>query len=255
MTKVIKRKWLILVVILLVTIGIIYVYGPFSYARGGPFSISSPSYMETGLFKINPETILASVDQGETDIFLPDSRPIDERLNGPILYTKPILWRQSDHLKIARALSQYVWKDNLDNWKLFDMIFLIDCQDNLNGLPRGDFSYFKTTFEKGKIVDTWREVEIAPAYLWVAWGDGAKFAHPIFGRKSIDLSRLKVTAEDALKIAEEQGGREARLRAQNQCDIYLSLAPEGLRKGWWVSYNTSENFEIRIDPYTGEVIK
>jgi hypothetical protein len=255
MNKVIKRRWIFLIVILLFTMGIIYVYDPFSSVYGGPFSISSPSYMATGLFKINPATILVSIDKGETDIFLPDSRLVDERLNGPILYTEPILWRQSDHLKIAHALSQYVWKDNLENWKLFEMIFLTDCQDNLNGLSRGDISYFKTTFEKGKIIDTWREVEIAPQYSWVAWGNGAKFAHPIFGRKSIDLSRLKVTAENALKIAEGQGGKEARLRAQNQCDIYLSLAPEGIKKGWWISYNTPENFEIRIDPYTGEVIQ
>jgi hypothetical protein len=255
MNKIIKLKWLILIVVLSLMAGIIYIYDPFSSTHGGPFSLSSPSYTDSGLFRIDSGMILTSLNQGDTDVFLPDTRSMDDRLDGPILYIEPIRWGQSDHLKLVNTLNQYVWKDSLDNWKLFSIIFLTDCQDNLSGLQRGDFRYFKTTLYGGKITDTWREFETAPQYLFVAWGGGAKFAHPLFGRKNIDLRRLMVTAEDALKIAEEHGGRDARLRAQNQCDIYLSLAPEGLKKGWWISYNTSDNFEIQIDPYTGEVIR
>jgi hypothetical protein len=132
------------------------------------------------------------------------------------------------------------------------MTFHIDCQDDLSGLPGGTFSYFRTTLTKGKIAYTWREMEIDPTYLFVAWGGNAKFAHPLFGWKSIDLSKLQVSAEDAIKIAENNGGREARLNVQNQCGIHLLLMPERY-KGWLVDYQSAD-FEIMIDPYTGEVI-
>jgi hypothetical protein len=255
MRKIFKRKWTILVATLILAMGVIYSYDPFAPGEKGPLSLSSPHYKATGLFMINPKTIVASLDQGDTDVFLPDSRSLNDRYAGPVLYTAPILWSQADNLKIVNALNKYVWKDTLANWSLFSMTFNVDCQDNLSGLPGGIFSYFKTTLDNGKIIDTWREVEIDPEYSWVAWGGNAKFPHPILGRKSIDLSRLKVTAEDAIRIAEENGGMEVRLRAQNRCSMHLSLWPEGVKRGWWVTYNTSDDFEILINPYTGEIIK
>ena len=132
------------------------------------------------------------------------------------------------------------------------MIFNADCQ-NLDGLTGSDFQYFKTDFDKGKVLDTWREIEISPKYAFVAWGGGAKYRHPLLGWKSIDLNRLKVTAEDAIRIAEENGGREARLRAQNRCNIHLLLMPERY-KGWLIDYQSAD-FEIQIDLYTGKVIQ
>jgi hypothetical protein len=254
MNKATKRKWIILIVVLFLTVSVIYVYEPFAPGNKRPLSLSSPSYTDTGLFRIDPGTILMSLEKDDTDVFLPDSRTLDDRYNGPILYNEPIGWSQSDNLKIVSALNQYVWKDTLDSWKLYGMIFNVDCQDNLNGLPGGDFEYFKTDFDKGKIIDTWREIEIAPEYSWVAWGGGAEFPHPILGRKSIDLNRLKVTAEEAIRIAEDNGGRDTRSRVQNRCSIHLSLRPQGFN-GWVVDYGSSSDFEIQIDPYTGEVIK
>ncbi len=253
MSEVIKRKWIILIVALLVIVGIIYVYDPIAGTSGWPSGLSS-YFSDTGLYRINSGTILTSLEKGGADVFLPDPRSLDDRLNGPILYNEPIEWSQSDNLKIVRALNNFVWNDNLDDWNLFTMTFNVACRDNFNGLSGGIFKYFKTTFEKGRIAYTWREIEINPEYAYVAWGGDAEFAHPLLGWKSIDLSRLKVTAEEAIKIAENNGGREARLKVQNQCDIYLLLMPERY-KGWWVNYGYSSGFEIQIDPYTGEVIK
>jgi hypothetical protein len=253
MKKAIKRKWITLIAALLVTVGIIYVYNPITGDSGWPSGLSS-HYRDTGLYRINPATILTSLEKGDTDVFLPDPRSVDDRYDGPLLYNESIEWNQSDNLKIVRALNNFVWKDRFDDWNLFIMAFNVDCQDNLNGLPGGAFQYFKTIFEKGKIVYTWRQVEITPEYSFVAWGGNAEFAHLLLGWKSIDLNRLKVMAEDAIRIAEERGGREARLKLQNQCNIHLLLMPEHYR-GWKVDYGYSSDFEIFIDPYTGEVIK
>ncbi len=250
MNRLIKRKWIIVIAILPAIAGMIYVYDPFDSYIVAPMSLSY--YPDTGLFRIDPSTIVASLDKGSMNVFLPDSRSVEDRLNGPALYTEPVLWSQSDNLKIASSLNQFVWHDSLGSWNLFQMSFETDCRDDPAGLPGGDFQYFKTIFDKGQIKDTWREIEIEPGYSYVAWGGGAESGHPPLGWKSIDLSRLKVTAEDAIRIAEASGGREARLRVQNKCYIYLLLMPD---KGWWVNYGSSSGFGILIDPHTGEVIK
>lgn len=253
MNKVISKKWIFLIVILLVAAGVIYVYDPFTSDSGWPSSIPV-YYAETGLFRINPGTILESLDEGNTNVFLSDTRPLDNRADGLALYNEPILWSQSDYLKVSSALGKLVWEeDSLHNWSLFRMIFNADCQNNLNGLSGSDFQYFKTVFDRGKLMYSWREIEIDPEYMYVAWGEGAKFAHPLFGWKSIDLSQLKVSAEDAIRIAEQNGGRKTRLSVQNQCNIHLLLMPERYR-GWRVNYQSTD-FEIEIDSYTGEVIK
>jgi len=252
MNKVVKRKWITLIVILLAIMGIVYVYDSFSSDSGWPSSLSS-NYTETGMFRINPGTILTSLDKESTDVFLPDPRSLDDRGAGPSLYNTPILWGQSDNLKIVSALNKYVWKDTLDDWELFIMTFNADCQNNVKGLSGSDFQYFKTAFDKGKIAYTWRQIEIDPEYMYVAWGGGAEFTHPLLGWKSIDLSRLEITAEDAIRIAEEHGGRDVRLSVQNQCNIHLFLMPERY-KGWRVYYQSTD-FEIQVDPYTGEIIK
>jgi hypothetical protein len=247
-----KRINLFPIIALLFLFVAIYVYDPIASVSGWPMSLSD-NFTETGLFRINPETILTSLDEENADVFLPDSRSLDDRVMGPILYEKSTLQRQSDYLKIARALDNFVWGGTLDDWNLLWMIFNANCQDNFTGLTGGVFQYFKTVFEKGRIAYTWREIEIDPEYAYVAWGDGAEFAHPLLGYKSINLSRIKVTAEEAIRIAEVNGGKEARLEVQNRCNIHLLLLPERFR-GWVINYQSSD-FEIQIDPYTGEVIK
>ncbi len=259
MSRVIKRKWIMVIVALLVALGLVYVYDPFEpdYIKW-PFDFESwptgpAGFPDTGVFTIDPGTILASLDAGNVDVFLPESISLDDLdWTGPVLYKQPIPWRQSDYLKTASALNQFVWKDTLDDWSLFDMSFHTTCQEDPYGLTGGDFRYFKTIFDKGKIKYTWRTMFMIPEYLNVVWGGGAVYPHPPLGWKKIDLSRLKVTAEDAIRIAEENGGREARLKVQNECNIVLLLMPQRF-EGWKV--NIGSDFEIQIDPYTGKIIK
>lgn len=251
MSRATKTKWMIFIAISLATAAFIYIYDPFdSYTGTAPMSLSY--YTETGLFRIDPGTIVAALDNGDMNVFLPDLRSLDDRVSGPALYTGRILWSQSDNLKIARAVNQFVWHDSMNSWGLFSMSFETDCQDNPTGLPGGYFEYFMTIFDKGQIKDSWRAIEINPEYSYVAWGGNTEYGPPLLGWKSIDLSRLKVTAENAIQIADENGGSQARLRVQNNCYITLYLTGN---EGWWVNYGLSSGFRILIDPYTGEVIK
>jgi len=237
--------------ILGILVGAIYVV----YISSDPFDDLVKRYPtgvfnDMGSYKIDTETILAALDRGETDVFMPElATP-----QAPAL-EKPIMWHQSDYLKIASALHQFVWSETLDDWGLYSMSFDATCQDKPDGFSNGDFTYFKTIFYGGKLTYTAREMLVTPRYGDVSWGGGTDFPRPILGWKSVDLKRLKVTAEDALRIAEENGGITVRLAVQNKCTISLILLGY---ESWDVAYEGSNGlfiFQIKIDPYTGQVIK
>ncbi|MCI0551957.1 MAG: hypothetical protein L0287_13475 [Anaerolineae bacterium] len=256
----IKKTIIPAIITLLLVAGVIYVYEPFAsgYYFEWPLVLENwptgtAEFPNTGVFRIDPGTILPSINERDVDVFLPESRSVDDvNWTGDALYPESIEWRQADYLKIGNALNKFVWNDALDDWNLFHMSFATTCQDNPTSLTRGDFRYFKTIFERGKIKYSWRTMFVIPEYLNVAWGGDAVYPRLPWGYKKIDLSRLKVTAEDAIGIAEENGGREARLRIQNQCNIVLLLMPQRF-DGWHVSLG--QDFDMYINEYTGEIIK
>jgi len=57
----------------------------------------------------------------------------------------------------------------------------------------------------------------------VEWGGETNLPHPIFGQKGFDLSKFKISADDALRIAEENGGAKFRSDYNNECNIQLYL--------------------------------
>lgn len=217
------------------------------------------SYQETGSYEIDPQTILASLERGETDVFKPISAT-PEANNAP--YTPSpvgvISWNQSDYLKVASALHQFVWKENLKGWHIYSLYFFRGCQDNPTGFESGEITYFKAIY--GPLSYTTRAINIYPIGSGVSWGGKANFPRPLLGWKEIDLQRLKVAADDALKIAEENGGRDARLNFKNDCTIDVFLNPNPDRDDdWHIVYSnnrlptgSSSIFEMNINPYTGE---
>jgi hypothetical protein len=244
---------LLVIVIIGIFIGAIYLLTPYDDQVNRYPKIGLSDFDNIGRYRINPETILASLDRGETNVFMPESATPES----PVLETA-VSWRQSDYLEIADALHQFVWKETLDSWNLYNIELDAVCQDNPNGFGVGDLVFFKSARDNGETKYSTRELLITPQYGDVSWGGGANFPYPIFGWKSINLSLFKVTAEDALKIAEENGGRIARLSVQNECRIVVSMNSNAYT-GWRVIYFPNSGglriFEKQIDPYTGRVIR
>jgi hypothetical protein len=206
----------------------------------------------TGDFVIDSNTILDSLDRAETQVFKP-------AIATPEVYTSPdrdiiYSWSQSDYWKIAGALHQYVWNEPIEDWQLYRMYYYTDCADELSGFAIGDFVVFKGVVDQWKIRYAAHEIVILPLVNSASWGENSNFARPLLGWKSIDLGTLKVTADDALRIAEENGGRTARLGVGNECRIHLLLRSD-VDNGWSVKYANNNElpiFEMHIDPYTGE---
>jgi hypothetical protein len=235
----------ILILLLIVIAILVFVFGGCSQEAHFPSDLGS--YNQTGNYRIDPETILTSLDQGETNVFTPMlATPSSE---DQLLPPGSIPWTQADYLKIAAALHQHVWKEALDVWSIYYLAFDRECQDNPTGFDSAEITLFK---EDGEEYDL-RRIEVFPLASEVDWGGEATFPRPFLGRwKKIDLGELSVTADDALRIAEEHGGEEARLRDKNNCRILVRIPNSKNDANWNVNYYFSPSFEVIINPYTGE---
>ena len=196
-------------------------------------------------FAIDPETIVAYLDRGEADVFISEIATPEN----PIL-ENTVEWLQADYLKIASALNQFVWNETLEEWSLYSMHFKTACPDDIKGFEVAEIAYFKTlpyaALQKNYTV---RAFQISPQYGYVVSSGGAIFPQPLFDRwKSVDLGKLGISAEDALKIAEENGARAARLSVQNQCTIHVRLSGnDNWRVFIYADDTGSSIFRIEVD--------
>jgi hypothetical protein len=155
------------------------------------------SYQERGYFKIDPETILESIESGDINGFLPLAK--DEAHDLEELSDLTIYWTQADFLRIVNAVGQYVWNDPMDlkNWNVFDISLMGHCGDAL-GFDYASISYFKVVENNY----TTRIIEIDPRFGLVKWGDGKTYPQPILHKwEGVDLPGTNITADDALQIA------------------------------------------------------
>lgn len=208
------------------------------------------SYPDVGYFKIKPETILVSLDEGNSDVFTPlveDPRLVESLIN------VSFSWTQSNILKIVKTLGQLVWSDtmDLDHWSVYDLYLRKSCEDNPKGFDFASITYFRVVDVNGKKVYVTRHIEIDPYYSMVRWGSGATYSQPILHKwKGFDLAGSAITAENALRISEEHGGKEARLKVNNKCLIQVS--PSKNNDKWAVYYIPPADFFMQVDLYTGE---
>jgi len=207
---------------------------------------------DIGYYRIDPKTILAELDRGETNVFTP-------LLEDPNLVEEPThataSWTQEDFVEIASALGKLTWDDpmNLAEWSVYSILFHGNCQDDLRGFHSVDITLFKTVEVNGEKAYTTRLIEINSESGWVRWGSGATYSRPILHRWSgIDLAGAKITADEALHIAEENGGKEARLQSANRCFIHVGSSMDD-NANWHLDYFLAPGvLSYSIDLNTGE---
>ena len=246
-----NRRVMIAIAVFLTLLGIayIYVFDPFlGEARYFPVGIGD--FRDRSSYQIDPTAIIAALDSGATDVFtlVDSSQPT-------VIPHGSVSWQQADFRKVARALNQKVWSEPLSGWRLYSMHFSSACQDDPRGFTEGDFYYFKTTFrDNGRIRFTTQDFFISLPHGQVTWAGGSNLPHPLFGWKNIRLGRIQITAEDALTIAEENGGMESRLLVDNKCSIHVALSGDNVWRVYTYSDDTNALiFRMEINPSSGRI--
>jgi hypothetical protein len=199
-------------------------------------------------FSIVPKSILESISQGKEDAFtsINDEPPLSSASE-----SKPVNWQQEDYLRIADALHEHVWGESLETWNLYRMDFSSGCNQNDIGFQNAQFVFFKVVTLDGQETRVEHFIEIDSSRNFIQAMETEY--HPNLAKwKAIDLTKVKVSASEALQIAEKDGGLEKRTAVKNECSISVGISRDTVvYDGWLVIYSPSV-FVDKIDPLTGK---
>jgi len=213
-----------------------------------------PHAENSGNYSFNENSIFELLAQGNLDVFT----PIPEVPSFPTpsaSYTRRMNF--NDFLVLAQAFHRWQWDEPISNWNLYELEYQVDCEDVEGGPSFVSITLFKisNSFEKEtRFVHT---IQIGHPSGTIFWTEAERY--PVNENwHAIDLTQIKISAEDALKIADENGGLEARLSANNNCRIDV-LAPSLSKNEWLVeyaSYSSSDGWryllEVYVDKESGE---
>lgn len=197
-------------------------------------------------FTIEPASILESLSQGKKDVFT--SINSEPRLDSASK-NEPVAWKQTDYFQIAEALHNLIWGESLETWNLYRMNFTLGCDQVDRGLQYAQFVFFKVINEQQTRIEHFIEIDPSRKFAQVM---ETKYEPNLANWKAIDLSKVKVSAREALQIAEKDGGQEKRLAVKNACSISVGISRDTVvYDGWLVDYSPSI-FLDKIDPITGK---
>lgn len=216
------------------------------FSGGNGRAVTSENYYE-----FEPESLLKTLANGNDTVF----SPVDSDTVGNETYSYGLVsWTQSDYLYIASAVHQLVWHESVESWAIGSLHFNLACSKIDKGFQYAIFTYMKEKISIRGYSAVEHEIHIEPQQgLISAW----EFIYDpgLVRSKSVDMKDISITADQALIIAEENGGSEIRAKNNNSCDTSASLSPNSVNyDGWRVMYSP-QLFSISIDPTTGEEVK
>ncbi len=210
------------------------------------------SYRHKGYFKIDPRTILVSLERGDTNVFMPmsgDPNEVEE------ITDLSIYWTQKDFLKITSTLGKTVWNDPMDlkDWRVYDTYFDANC-GSLIGFYSANITYFK------KVSNNYvtRLIEVDPYVGLVRWGEESyvSYPQPILQKwVGSDLSGAKTTADDALRLVNED--LKANFKVEDDLCGVMMYSSRFDPRNWYLDVFLGPDFRIlyTVNIYTGKIIR
>lgn len=200
-----------------------------------------------GAYSIDPQTILQSLDRGATDVFLPQSTQAQsEQADRPL-----VQWTQADYWQIVQAMHELVLHDSMDGWNLYDFFFRLDCTDTTSGPQLAGLEFFRVVKIRERDSRLERFITVLPRQDSVQWWESEYYPERAHW-KPIEITQIQVPVEEALRIADDNGGGLTRIGMNDQCVIHASLHQGDSE--WQISYYTikgSKVFDIYVDSRTG----
>ena len=256
--KIKKPSYRLIILLSLITVAVLatiysinQMYPTLMKPRNPPELMPEPD----NIYTFSPNTILSDLDQGKVDTFiiLPNKEG-----DLPSKYLGDINWDELDYWKVAGALHTFVWNEPIEQWNIYFVSYRIhECQNEFHGFDQAYYFVYKQQNNLYLI----HKVLIDPyAKVIDVFDTSTKYEKewPIIASENIIVG-----ASEALSIAEEHGGKEARSQVENKCSVFIEFGPDRfLQKflfcpfcyrhwGWQIEYWPSE-FEITIDPFTGK---
>jgi len=205
-----------------------------------------------GDYEINLTSILSDLDN-RTDpalIFIPietETAEMPPAISGNF---GPVEWSQSDFLTIANALHQFHWGESTDGWEFHSILAGVSCAQVEFGNQMMSFQLFRLYDEGNTQIRVVHTISVIPLQNKIHWSSLIRSpADEVWGILNID--EIVISANDALAIAEANGGQENRQALNNNCDISTVIGPELSYRAWRVSIYPG-NFIMDVDIRAGK---
>jgi len=202
-------------------------------------------------YSINPDTILEDLSENKIDVFTPQEEGQPEKSR------EYVQWKPADYYLIAQTLHELIWEEPLVAWNMSLIIFDWDCENFDKGPQQAHFRYYKAEKMRERKSRFVSDVLVNPLENMVSGLREEHYPRVVLW-DAIDLAKLGVSAEEALDIAEKNGGAETRAAVGNSCQISVILNPAlPDYDGWQVMYTGNSLGVVDlyyIDPETGELV-
>ncbi len=200
-------------------------------------------------YRFNAEEVL-STRTGMSNLFT--QIPFPEQF--PDFPGTTVLWKQEEYLKIVDLFMKEVLQENRSTWELKSMGGTRFCNDIGIGLPN-----FGIDLQKSIILSEFNyrvelDISLSPLTERVIV-HRREYAPDEGGERTIDWADIKIPAEHALLIADENGGAVVRRALNAQCRIVIGLKAGVLGNDWRIRYEPIDQpsvFEIAVDEKTGK---
>jgi hypothetical protein len=167
----------------------------------------------------------------------------------------PVTWTQSDYFTIANEFLRYIGDEPINkDTAVRTLSFRLTCEDVQFGLQ----DLRMRLYREGLVDQERSHIEIGlyvlPQKRLVSWNK-SEYVPDLRSQPTIKLGDIKIPAEQALQIAEDNGGRQARESVNNMCDIEIGIAGGVLGNDWGIGYRGDKSkglFGITIDEKTGD---
>jgi len=246
------KKWRLLLSILLVFFCIFlafWVWASEKYkmetSKDNAHSIYDKYYSFNPDMVLSQDGIPSQFQEIEKPDMEPELQPSGEKID----------WTQEQYIAVAEKVLALQTNINQEIY-LSEMSFGMSYSDYEVGPQEADFRYTKSIFYErrfGVTANLWHvwDIKVIPAqgYVRVFYSQYYPISRPTY---PIDLASLKVSVEQAIKIAGEIEGYANKGYGETPT-IYAGLSP-GAHEEWYIYFDGS-NFIAHIDTITGEVIK
>jgi hypothetical protein len=200
-------------------------------------------FAKDGVYYFNPTTILDSMANNP----------------GPYFYSEPQFKEsleifqeyisEDEYLKIMNAFHQETWGENIQNYRIRGLGFTTDCINFNTGFNESFIRLYKVNNDKKqKFV---HHILILFSEGKVLWSETV-FSGELEYWNYFQLDDLNISAEESIKIAEDNGGKKFWVAMIDECVLQTILSTGSYYSGWDVNY--SGEYEIIINPQNGKVL-
>lgn len=206
-------------------------------------------------YEIDPNMIIDDIDDGNKGVF----RSVPNDFQESVSVERG--WTQEDFFKVIDALAETRLPDSFMQYRLDYLSADYKC-DQVGKAPWRLTARYNLESKSGDI-DQWERylVHIIPeiGYLHVSY----QLWQPLLSsRVTMDKKGIKVPFEEAIQIANENGGQAYIDKHEKNCSVYIDLFPKsGNRLIWKLRYQgpkwyaTNDFVEVFVDAVTGKAHK